>query len=125
MSLQATLQLTGSGHDPGREWVLVHSYPRYAEPIRNIVTYKVKGFRRSGNGAFAPDPASGLVMDWVRDTDNWQAYKQGGYLIAESEHEGTATSEPIPPPRVRGTTEIRYHDGVWQKYLKRSGWVPA
>lgn len=33
--------------------------------------------------------------------------------------------ETIPPPKVRKGVELRWKDGHWQKYLKRSGWVRA
>jgi hypothetical protein len=33
--------------------------------------------------------------------------------------------EPIPAPKVRKGTEIRFRNGQWQKYSKTQGWVAA
>lgn len=32
---------------------------------------------------------------------------------------------PVPPPKVKKGTEIRWHEGAWQKLSARKGWVPA
>lgn len=32
---------------------------------------------------------------------------------------------PLPCPKVRKGTEVRYHNGRWEKYLKTKGWIAA
>jgi len=110
-------------HNRGNVWTVEHSYPLNTEPRLVTLAWRVVGMRRTG--PFAPALADGLEVSSVHDRDAWQAYRQGDYLILETEHNGTPREDPLPCPPIRRGIETRYHMGAWQKYLKASGWVPA
>ena len=109
----------------GKEWVVEYRTTVYSAPVWQITTWRVTGIRREAHYGPAPDMVDGLTVDSIRDRDAWQAYAHGNYLVLETEHNGTRREEPYPCPKVRRGVEMRYHDGVWQKYLKTQGWVSA
>lgn len=103
--------------------VLEYQYPSTTAPVLIGVRWPIVDAKRTG--PFAPELADGLVVSY-RQSDRWQAYAQGDYLIVHSAHEGTPmTDQPIVCPKVRKGIETRYYCGRWEKYSKRDGWIGA
>jgi hypothetical protein len=115
--------LSGTLRKRDNAWFVDYASTLYSEPSRQTISWKVTGARRSGNCAFAPEMADRLAVTSVPDRDAWQAYKDGGYLVLETEHEGESVVAPYPCPKVRRGIETRYRYGQWEKRLK-TGWTP-
>ena len=110
----------------GKDWFVEHRYALYTEPVLVGVRWHVKDIKRQGNTAFAPELADGLKVGYDDIGKTFSAYKDGGYLVLYTEHEGTEIpDEPITCPKVKKGIETRYQSGTWQKYSKREGWVTA
>jgi hypothetical protein len=126
MSLEAQLVRGGS---PG-EWYVEHSYAEYFRPMRCYVRWRVLRSEVRGLGCWDECDTDGAKVDHLSSNEvaqcsTWQAYKGGTYLVVTTEREGTTRQEPVPPPKVRAGTSIRWNLGRWEKYLKTKGYVPA
>ena len=116
--------MNGTLRQHGRDWTVEHSYPLQDEPVMRTVTWRVIGARRTGGSpAFAPEMRDGLAMEYAAHDGNWEAYANGGYLVVETDTDGTASEGPIPAPRCR--VETRYRSGRWEKCLTARGWIAA
>jgi hypothetical protein len=110
-------------------WAIDYSYTNSLRPERVTIRWAVLRYQLKGMYGPAPVPAEGLRVTLKTGETLWEAYDHGGYLLLETEREGTVTTEPVPCPKVRPGIETRWasRHGVagWEKYLKTKGWVLA
>jgi hypothetical protein len=108
------------------KWYVDSSDSKMDEPVLVTIRWKVIGMRsKPGNYGPMPEAVDGLTVTHVRDSDQFEAYKNGNCLVIDTEHSGTVLESPIPVPKVHKGIETRYSNGRWQKLSKRKGWVAA
>lgn len=89
--------------------------------------FRLEGFQvedRNYSGRFSL--AIGPALDRLGNTIEYHQLKDCVAVLvngAKTEAE-RIERQPIPCPKVRRGVETRYHEGTWQKLLKR-GWVSA
>lgn len=105
------------------DWWIEYRYRLHDRPISVGTRWRVTGARTTG--ALAPEVCNGLVLTHT-EQGRWQAYKDGAYLVLDTEQVGEQLpEEEVLKPGVRKGVDVRYHNGRWEKYLKRDGWVAA
>lgn len=101
----------------GRGYVHV-SWALMDEPVARHLWYLITGTRSSWT--VAPDAGEDV---WYSAAHRYWSNAKG-IVYAEADA-SIAENRPIPRPKARAGTELRYDGGRWQKYTKSRGWVPA
>ena len=117
--------LAGIVRHRGNEWFVENVASAFSAPVHVTTAWRVTGARRRAMYGPAPELVEGLAVTYPTGGPAWQAHEHGNYLVLETEERGTQTEMPYPCPRVRRGTETRYHNGAWQKYSQRAGWIAA
>ena len=101
------------------------THTRSSEPIAETFFWPLAHVRRQ---EWEGDLGKEL---WADKCGHAYSLRIGGFWKTWHLPEGGQTkalvveSAPVPPPKVRKTTKLRWYDGRWQKYSQRSGWVNA
>jgi hypothetical protein len=122
--MKATIQY----HD--KVWYVVSEYAIFSEPKIRRLGWKVTSGERLG--ALNPDEHNGNEL-YRHDTGSYTVLSRNGYTgfdrisvrVAPDAQADFVEEEVFDCPKVRKNVETRYHDGRWQKYSKREGWIAA
>lgn len=117
--------MTGTIRIVGDVIFVEYATDMYLEPRRTRMRWRVQRIvkdpyrpRHPEDGQTVTD--SGLAGGCA----NWRGEGYSVHFPGDQIAEWSETTE-IPPPKVREGTETRYHQGGWQKYNKRRGWINA
>lgn len=122
--------------DTTQGWWIESAYPGYSTPELITNRYAVYAWRNARqNYGPAGSPQDGQEATYHRDSAHdyegkeavrWSVYTgNGSYLEVTAAKTAAQTVTPLSCPKVRKGIETRYRSGVWEKYLKQSGWVRA
>ena len=95
------------------DYLIEYSAPKMCDPVLVITRWKVTSFQ---------GPLRELRYDYESGRGNWVAYADGVYTTIVTEENASSVEEtPIFPPKT--ALETRWHNGRWERYLKRKGWT--
>ena len=106
-------------------------YNQYSEPKKQVLYWPVNR-EASRNAALTVFPEIETGAELHGRDGCYSFYRgMGSYSPTIRLENGGATKAikvetlDVPPPKVRKGIEVRYRNGVWEKYLKTQGWVIA
>lgn len=110
----------------GKLWVLYET-SRYSEPKIDFLWWEIVQTKASPYGFERPAEGDKVRYNGI-GTDEWVAchpetLRVTGTVWTRNKADKTETVS-APSPKVRAGIETRWHDGRWEKLLKK-GWVPA
>jgi hypothetical protein len=120
--------LTGKLAERDGKLFVVYASPLDGAPKLRCLWWAVEKTRGNAYNAYRPEAG-----DTVRSTGDewWTANREGvasnvGCVAFSSGKQADYIEEiDVPAPKVRKGIETRWHQGAWQRFSKRDGWIPA
>jgi hypothetical protein len=110
--------------------VIRYETANWSEPTRVIMYYPLSEDRSSGapwrlEGRAVVSTGYGEWRGAPEDPDFWQLRNATAVALNGDKTEAVKVErEPIPCPKVRAGIQTRWHEGRWEKLMKK-GWVAA
>jgi hypothetical protein len=118
------MSITGKIISRDGRLLVLHVSNNWSEPTTTYQYWPVE----TTYGTSIAKPSEGDAVTYIAGRGVWTAYDPSNNratgTLRVSEGKGFVEKVSNPCPKVRGNVETRYHNGVWEKLLKK-GWVPA